>query len=201
MFAAVLAGGRGKRLGGVEKGLLKIGGRKIIEYILEALKDFDTVIVCRDEEQSDLYSKYSLTITDILEGMGPLGGIHAALMHFKKPVLVVSSDMPFLNSTVCKTLYMECENADAVIPKWPDGKLEPTLASYSTSLIPEIERCYETGKKKVLKAVEGLKRVKFYPIEELKKFDRELLTFMNINTSEDLKRAEEIRKKRNLGSV
>ena len=197
MFAAVLAGGRGRRLGGVEKGLLKVGDKRIIEHILDSLREFETVIVCRNKEQSSLYSKYSTTITDILEGMGPLGGIHAALKHFKKHVLVVSSDMPFLNPKVCKTIYSECEDADAVIPKWENGRLEPTLASYSISLIPAIERCHQIGEKKVLKAIEGLERVKFYPVQELKKFDSELLTFMNINTAEDLAKAEEIRRKRN----
>ena len=196
MFAAVLAGGRGTRLGGVEKPLLKVGRRRIIEYILGSLKEFEVVIVCRDELQRKLYSKYGATITDILKGMGPLGGIHAALKHFNKHILAVSADMPFLSPEICKTLYDECKNSDAVIPRWEDGKLEPTLAAYSPKLIPEIERCHREGKRKVLKAVEGLEKVKFYPVERLRRFDEELLTFMNINTPEDLEEAEKIRGKR-----
>jgi molybdopterin-guanine dinucleotide biosynthesis protein A len=195
VFAAILAGGQGSRLGGVEKGLLKIGGKRVIEYVLHALEDFERVIVCRDEGQSLLYSRYAPTITDILKGLGPLSGIHSALLYFNKPVLIVSSDMPFLNPRVCKVIYRECWNADAVIPRWEDGKLEPTFAAYSTKLIPEIERCFELGEKKVIKAIEKLRKVKFYPVEKLKPYDERLLTFFNVNTPQDLNRAEEIRKK------
>jgi molybdopterin-guanine dinucleotide biosynthesis protein A len=201
VFAAVLVGGRGRRLGGVEKALMRIGNKKIIEHILESLKEFDCVIVCRDEEQSSIYSKYESTITDILKGMGPLGGIHAALKHFNETVLVVSSDMPFLNPEVCRRIYDECWDADAVIPVWNDGRLEPTFASYSPKLIPEIERCFKSGEKKVLKAIEGLERVKYYPVEKLRRFDKDLLSFMNVNTGDDLAKAEEIRRKKDLGSV
>lgn len=196
MFAAILAGGKGRRLGGVEKGILKVGGKRIIEYILESLEDFEKVIVCRDEDQSKLYSKFDSTITDILKGMGPLGGIHAALSHFNDNVLVVSTDMPFLNRKVCKVLYEECRNANAVIPMWEDGKFEPTLATYSTKVKPEIERCYRLKERRVIKAIERLDGVKYYPIEKFRKYDKELLTFMNINTPQDLEKAEKIMAKR-----
>ncbi|RLI84465.1 molybdenum cofactor guanylyltransferase [Archaeoglobales archaeon] len=196
MFAAILAGGKGRRLGGVEKGILKVGGKRIIEYILESLEDFEKVIVCRDEDQSKLYSKFDSTITDILKGMGPLGGIHAALSHFNDNVLVVSTDMPFLNREVCKVLYEECRNANAVIPMWEDGKFEPTLATYSTKVKPEIERCYRLKERRVIKAIERLDGVKYYPIEKFRKYDKELLTFMNINTPQDLEKAEKIMAKR-----
>ncbi len=192
MFAAILAGGKGRRLGGVEKGLLKVGGKRIIERVLYSLRDFENVIVCRDEHQSRLYSTYASTITDILEGMGPLGGIHAALEHFKSNVLVVSVDMPFLNHNICRILYEECTNATAVIPRWEDGRFEPTLACYSVKVKEGIERCYRLKEKRVIKAIEDLDGVKYYPVERLKRYDKDLLTFMNINTPEDLKRAEKI---------
>jgi molybdopterin-guanine dinucleotide biosynthesis protein A len=192
VFAAILAGGRGRRFGGVEKGLLKVGKKRIIEYILESLKDFENVIVCRDENQSKLYSDYTKTITDTLKGIGPLGGIHAALSHFNRNVLVVSSDMPFLNREICQLLYEECKNASAVLPAWKDGRLEPTLAVYSTKVKPGIERCYRLREKRVIKAIEDLDGVKYYPVEKLRKYDKELLTFMNVNTPEDLERAEKI---------
>ncbi len=201
MFAAILAGGKGRRLGGVEKGLLKVGGKRIIERILYSLRDFESVIVCRDEHQSKLYSVYASTITDTLEGMGPLGGIHAALEHFKRNVLVVSVDMPFLNRDVCRVLYEECRNANAVIPMWGDGKLEPTLASYSVKVKPGIEMCYRLKEKRVIKAIENLDGVKYYSVEKLRKYDKELLTFMNINTLGDLERAKKIIAEGKVGKI
>ena len=99
MNAAILVGGAGRRLGGVEKGRLVICGKTVVERILDTLQGFDTVIVCRDEEQATKYREWDV-IVDEFRGMGPLAGIHAALKHFGDSTLVVAADMPFLRREV-----------------------------------------------------------------------------------------------------
>jgi molybdopterin-guanine dinucleotide biosynthesis protein A len=194
VFAAILAGGRGARLSGVEKGFIEIGEKKVIEYIIEALRTFEKVIVCRDEEQAEKYEGLGCeVICDILKNMGPLGGIHAALNYFKRPVVITCVDMPFIVGDVCTLLYRECvKGYDAVVPVWPDGRFEPTFSAYSPALIVEIEKSYVRGERKVIMPLKRLKNVKFYPIDELRSFDPELISFTNINTPEDLKKAEEL---------
>ncbi len=192
MNVAILAGGRGRRLGGVEKGLVEIGGRKIIEIILDSLKDFNSVIVCRDEEQAKLYSVFGEVTVDIYRGMGPLAGIHSALSYFSEEMVVVGADMPFVSSEVCRYLLSQCRGVFAVVPVWGDGRFEPTLSAYSPHILSEVEECLRRGDRKVICAFERLGNVKYISVDELRKFDASLLTFFNINTPEDLKLAERI---------
>lgn len=194
MNAAILVGGAGRRLGGVEKGKLVICGKTVVERLLNTLRDFNTVIVCRDEEQAGKYGEFKNVIVDEFRGMGPLAGIHAALKHFGDSVLVVAADMPFLRREVALTLWEERvrSDADALIPVWGCGKMEPLLAVYSSKTLPEIEKSLEKGETKVLAPIMRLEKVIFYGIERLKDVDEKLVSFFNINTPDDLKRADEL---------
>ena len=194
MNAAILVGGTGRRLGGVEKGKLIICGKTVVERIIDSLKDFDTVIVCRDEEQAGKYEEFENVIVDEFRGMGPLAGIHAALKHFGDSTLVVATDMPFLRRDVALRLWEERvkTNADALIPVWDNGKMEPLLAVYSAEALFEIEKSLKLGETKVLAPIMRLEKVIFYSIERLRDVDEKLISFFNINTPQDLKRADEL---------
>ncbi len=188
---AVLIGGRGRRVGR-EKTEIKVCGKKLIEIAIKKFKDFELVFVCRDEEQAERLSKiYDVEfIHDIYRNYGAISGIHAALNYFES-CIVTAIDMPFIKKEVVKHLYREgCKlQCDALIPmhKYP----EPLLAYYSSSSLPEIERSIKSGEKKVLAPFKRLNTV-FYPVEKLRKFDKHLISFFNINTIKDLERAEEL---------
>lgn len=198
---AVLAGGSGSRLGGIDKGLMKIRGLTLIERLMGTLKGFDTVIVCRDEKEQEYYTKYAKVIEDDFEGVGPLAGIHAALKHFKEPILVVGVDMPFVRREVFEHLMREFsreDSSEALIPVWEDGKTEPLLACYNYKIIDRIERNLKRGDKKILNALD-MDRVNLYPVERLKDYDEYLISFANINTPEDIEKVEEICSQIDLG--
>jgi molybdopterin-guanine dinucleotide biosynthesis protein A len=99
--------------------------------------------------------------------------------------------MPFVKPEIVQHLFSVGEKmgCDALIPKhrYP----EPLLAYYSKRSLHEIETAIKRGIRKILDAYENLNTV-FYPVENLRKFDMELLSFFNINTPEDLRRAEEL---------
>lgn len=188
----ILAGGSGSRMGGVEKGLLEINSTPVIKILVKELKDYEIVTVCRDKEQGRLYSAYSNVTFDHFKGMGPLAGIHAALRYFKDSVLIVGVDMPFIKKDVANMLLEEFSkhrNADSLIPVWKDGKKEPLLACYSYRAINGIESSLERGERKIIKA---LNRTVFYPVENLRVVDNELISFINLNTLEDLKKVRKI---------
>lgn len=193
MNAAILVGGAGRRLGGVEKGKLVICGKTVVERILSSLEDFNIVVVCRDEEQAVKYQDWNVVV-DEFRGMGPLAGIHAALKYFGDSTLVVATDMPFLRRKVALRLWEERDrtDADALIPVWNSGKMEPLLAVYSSTALSEIERSLKSGETKVLTPIMRLEKVIFYSIEKLRDVDEKLVSFFNINTPEDLKRADEL---------
>ena len=79
--AAILAGGKSRRMGR-DKAMLRVCGKTFLERVIEALRDFEFVIVCRDSKQIEEYRKIfdlNCFIEDTIKDFGPLAGIHAAL--------------------------------------------------------------------------------------------------------------------------
>jgi len=187
---SILTGGRGRRMGFSEKPLLKICGKRIIERIVEELKDLRIFIVCR-KDNAEIYKKFGEVIIDELE-LGPIGGIYTALR--KGSTVVIGGDMPFVKAEVVKFLHDEGikKGCDALIPIWSDGKKEPLLAYYSSSAIEAFGGAISEKKLKIMNAVEKMKKVEFISVETIRTFDENLVSFFNVNTLKDLKRAEEI---------
>ncbi|MFC1930462.1 molybdenum cofactor guanylyltransferase, partial [Chloroflexota bacterium] len=106
--------------------------------------------------------------------------------------LFTACDMPFLNVELLQYMVEQCREYDVVIPR--SGKnVEPLHAVYSKDCIPAIEKLWELGKAKVLDIL-AMTRVKYIEEKELDKFDPRRLSFLNINTREDLNRATSLLK-------
>ena len=200
MKLAVLMGGRGRRIG-VEKPELTICGKKLIEIAIEKYSDYDPVFVCRDHSQAKKYAEnFGINcICDFYRDSGPLAGIHAALKH-NGNTAVVAIDMPFVKRELLEFVFekgveLDC---DALIPKHRFA--EPLLAYYSERSVSEIERAIEMGEKRIIVPLTRLRAI-FYPADELRKFDKALVSFFNINTPEDLAKAEEICSRIHLGEL
>jgi len=183
---AILVGGRGGRIG-KEKGFLRLCGRTFVEILAERFSDCKLFFVCRDDVQAESYSKFGEVLIDCVKDFGPLAGICSALRRCNDKVLILAVDMPLVKREIAEVLYNSCIDVDAVVPTWKDGKLEPLLACYSKSALKVIERCIEMGERRVHKAIRGMRTI-YYPVEELRKFDRELLSFFNVNSVEDYER-------------
>jgi len=188
---AILVGGKGKRMGYVEKSQIRICGKKLIDIILEKFKDWNVVLVCRDEKQTDLFE--TKCIVDKIKNFGPLAGIYAALEYFGDYTAVIATDMPFVKEKIVRILYKKALElgASALIP-YKKGQFEPLLAVYSPSVMGEIERSFNINERKILNPIFRCDRVFLYDIECFRKFDKNLLSFFNINSPEDLKRAEDL---------
>jgi len=188
---AILVGGRGKRLGYVEKSQLRICGRKLVEILLGKFRGWNTVLVCRDEEQTKLFE--CECVTDKIKNFGPLSGIYAALEHFGDYTAVIATDMPFVKERIVRILYEKALElkADALIP-YGMGRFEPLLAVYSPGVMKEIEKSFRANERKILNPIFRCDRVFLYDIECFRKFDKDLVSLFNVNTLEDLKRAEEL---------
>lgn len=195
--AIVLAGGKGKRMGMIEKTLLEFEGKTILERLLESLfRVVDEVILSvRDRTQEQTFrsalekfpSREIRFCFDTLEDAGPLEGIRAGLLESRSEyAFVCAGDMPFVNSRVVDLLFEKADRHDAALPRWEDGKYEPLHAVYSKKMIPEIEKIFEKGRRSVLTPVFEMKDVVFVEMAEIRKIDPALRTFANINTVEDL---------------
>jgi len=180
---AVLVGGRGGRIGR-DKGLLEVCGRRFIEVIVEEMKGCNILIVCRDREQAKIYSRFGRTAVDVYSGCGPIAGIYTALVEFKDSTAVVPVDCPLVKRGILEYLTELCSGYDAAVPIWGDGRLEPLIACYSYRSAEKIRRSIEAGERRVYVALRRM-RTRFVPVDVLRKFDRDLRSFINVNTWED----------------
>ncbi|AKB48123.1 Molybdopterin-guanine dinucleotide biosynthesis protein [Methanosarcina sp. Kolksee] len=201
--AIVLAGGRGRRMGTVEKALLEFEGKTIIERLLESLfRVVDEVILSfRDKKQEEkfrpVFEKFPAReirfCFDTLEDAGPLEGIRAGLLESRGEYsFVCAGDMPFVNSNVVDLLFEKANGHDAALPKREDEKFEPLHAVYSKKMIPEIEKAFENGRCSVLTPVFEMKDVVFVEVSEIREIDPELRTLANINTADEMQRIIEL---------
>jgi molybdenum cofactor guanylyltransferase len=195
--AVVLAGGRGRRMGIVEKALLEFEGKTILERLLESLfRSVDEVILSvRDKNQEEKFrpvlekfpAREICFCFDTLEDAGPLEGIRAGLLESRAEYsFVCAGDMPFVNSRVVDLLFEKASGHDAALPRWGERMFEPLHAVYSKQLIPEIEKTFEKGRCSVLTPVFEMKDVVLVEVSEIRELDPELRTFANINTIEDM---------------
>lgn len=186
MNCYVLAGGKSSRMG-VEKGLIKIHHKYLIEYIVDKLKPlFKEVIIIANNVD---YSKLGLkVIPDQVKDSGPAGGIYTALLHSTtEHNFMVSCDMPFITSKAAEYIISRSHNHQIVVPVH-HGNFEPLFAVYSRS-------CAVQWKQEMDKGVFKLQNImtKFNTLELI--IDDEPLfnedTFTNINTKQDLETAIE----------
>ena len=192
---AILSGGKSSRMG-TDKALLPIEGKTMIEHIIAQVKDIgDEVIVITNTPEG--YKFLNLPIfTDVIPDKGALGGLYTAIDAASHPyTLILACDMPFLNQGLLRYMISLAPEADAVIPKIaaPDGEkkksgmAEPLRAIYSKACLAPIRKCIDEDNLKMIAFFKDVK-LRWIDEEEIRKFDAELVTFMNANTPEEFER-------------
>jgi molybdopterin-guanine dinucleotide biosynthesis protein A len=194
--ALILAGGRGSRLGFREKALIEVKGRPLIAFVIEKLdRSVDEIIISvRDEAQSNLLKTIFPNLRyacDKYENTGPLAGILSGLSICKyEYCFIAACDMPFINENAVHFLFDECRDHDAAIPQWSDGSFEPLHAVYNcNSMIKETKKSLDNNETTILAPISRM-NVNYVPIEDIRKIDPDLTTFMNINTYEDIEKID-----------
>ena len=134
----ILAGGKSTRMG-TNKSLLRIGGKTIIEHVVNLMKDlFNELILITN--QQDEFSFLNLTmLEDIYKNAGPLAGIHSALVHTQtEKNFIISCDMPLMSTDVIKYL-VEYPTEKPITIARADGFIQQLCGVYYKSLVPFIE--------------------------------------------------------------
>jgi len=189
MDALILSGGGSRRMGGLVKALLTLRGRPFIELIIEILAPLvESVIVSTNEP--DLYRRLGVRIvTDGEEGRGPLMGIRTGLQASDADAcFVVAADAPLLQPALVRAISARARDGDAVVPLWR-GEIEPLCALYSRRCLPAIERTLDRGR---VVSFFPLVRVCYVSEDMVRAADPEGLSFINVNTPEDLERLRAI---------
>lgn len=201
--ALILAGGKSRRMKG-NKSLIKLGDKPLLLHVTEKILGLagEIVVVIG---KNDVLRKYAAilpsTVTilsDVVEGKGPLAGILTGMQNMHSEYAVVlPSDSPFIEKEALKHLFDKAWGADAAIPRWPNGYIEPLHAVYKiSSAVTAAETALRKEELLILDMIKRLKKVVYVSTDNLRKFDRELVTFFNINRQEDLRTATEILKSR-----
>lgn len=166
---------------------MEIKGKKIIERISEVLKEiFSEVIIVTNTPLEYAFIDARIA-SDIYIQKGSLGGIYTGLFYSTYfHAMVVACDMPFLKKEVIEYLIKRIDNNDVIIPRLRDG-YHPLHAIYSRRCLPFIERLISRND---LKIINFFKRVRVVEVEEeeIIHLDPELISFLNLNTPEDLKK-------------
>jgi molybdenum cofactor guanylyltransferase len=187
--AAILAGGRARRLGGRDKSRLLVGGRTILARQLDVLGRVAArvVIVAND---ADAFADAGVPVLpDAAPGGGSLGGIYTALVDAGGPVLVLACDMPFVTAPFLAHVIEAGREADLAIPRGPDG-YQPLCAHYGPACAGPLRHRLEQGALKVVDLMADV-RVREIGPEEIAPFDPDGLLLLNVNTADDLARAEQ----------
>lgn len=129
---------------------------------------------------------------DTVPGLGALGGILTAVRMAPAPVVVVAWDMPFVPAGLIRELADTLRNADAVLPEseGPRG-LEPLCAAYGPAVAPAIERALARGDRRAIAFHDDVVLHRM-PLGQVARHGPPARSFFNVNTPEDLERAEEL---------
>ena len=188
----ILSGGLNTRFNGQNKAYIRVGQKRILDRLYDVFSDlFDEIILVTNHPLQFL--DWDLTIvTDIFSTRSSLTGIHAGLFHMQNPFAFFSAcDTPFLQKELVEFLVEQIENnTDIIMPQTAAG-FEPLCAIYSKRCLRQAEQHLKENKFKIQWAFRG-HRIKHIPESQLIQKDPDLISFFNINTPEDLTRAEEM---------
>jgi len=197
----ILAGGFSRRFG-QDKGLIDLAGKPLILHVIDRVYKVvdETVVVVNSSVQKEtfesLLGRKANVVVDKYEAQSPLVGALTGFESVKgKYSLLLPCDTPFISIKVAQFLLEICVNKGAAIPRWPSGYIEPLQAAYQTKLaLAAAKKALEQGKLDLRSMIACLMGARYVSTMVLRQMDPKLLTFFNINTPEDLKRAESLLK-------
>jgi len=180
----VLAGGQGRRMGTVDKGLQLLRGKPMVAAVIERLAPQVDEILINANQNLDAYARFGhRVVPDAIGGFaGPLAGLHAGLSMAKHPlVLTVPCDSPFLPADLYARLAKELGKNDLAVAK-TGSQPHPVFALVRASVAANLEKFLSGGGRKIDAWYASLDVVEVA-------FDDEADAFRNINTREELNQA------------
>lgn len=196
VFAVVLAGGKGTRMGGVEKGLLDLGGRPLIAHVLERLAPQVGRVAINANRELERHAAFGLPVLEdtVPDFAGPLAGILAGLEWAEREgaraIVTAAADTPFLPRDLRTGLELACvaSEVDLALAASPDGSgkvwRHPTFGIWPVRLKDDLAEALAEGTRKIVRWTDRHGAATAV-------FDHDGADpFFNINTPEDLALAE-----------
>ena len=189
---AIIAGGQSRRMGR-DKAFVELGGKALIERVIERSADLgqaETILITNKPTE---YAHLGLPMHgDILPDKGSLGGIYTALMKASsQSVLVLACDMPFVNRSLLRFMIEQMdENTDIVVPR-VDGYPQGLHAIYKKTCIAPIAEQLAANRLKIIRFYDQM-RVRYLDEADYAAFDPQGRSFANLNTPQELAEAERL---------
>ncbi|OAM52297.1 molybdenum cofactor guanylyltransferase MobA [Methylovorus sp. MM2] len=179
----ILAGGKGSRMGGVDKGWVIFNQKPMIAHVIQRLAvQVDHVMISANREIERYQTLgYPVIEDDMPDFSGPLAGVHQGMLSSKDAyILTVPCDAPLLPNNLADRLMdaLTRHDADLAVAKTGD-QLQPVFCLYRRHLIPSLETYLNNGGRKVETWQNSLQYVTVA-------FDDNLRAFSNINTKDEL---------------
>ncbi|WP_238883779.1 molybdenum cofactor guanylyltransferase [Clostridium sp. YIM B02551] len=178
----ILAGGKNTRMG-VDKAFLEIDGVKFIDRILSVYKKiFSEIIIITNTPE-----KYKVTgvkiYRDLICGKGSLGGLYTGILKSQNDyAFITACDMPYPNKDLVEYIA-SIKEYDAVVPLIKE-RYHPLFAMYSKKSIEIIESQLKANNLRIQEIFQKL-NVRKINENEIMKFDRMMLSLLNINTPQE----------------
>lgn len=185
----VLAGGRGSRMGGQDKGLQTLQGRPLAQHVMERLQPQVGLLLINANRNVDAYAALGAPVVQDSEPdfPGPLAGLLAGLRAARTPWLVCAPcDAPLLPTDLMERLAAQIGDAAVALPCSPDGQLQPLFSLLRCELHTDLAAALARGERKV----QGWLRAQPHVLVA---FDRpgDERAFLNINSSAELQALQE----------
>jgi molybdopterin-guanine dinucleotide biosynthesis protein A len=193
----ILAGGSAIRLGGVRKGLLPVGGRRIVDRVAGALaRASDEILLVANDPEASGWLPGVRVVPDARRGpSASIVGLESGLAAAGTAVLVVAWDMPFVpGALLCRLRQLGEAGAsalDAVVPRGATadgaerGRPEPLCAYYAARCAAAVARRLDRGDHRLTALLDDL-RVRYVDAPDLAAYGDPDVLFANVNTRDDL---------------
>ena len=182
----LLAGGLGRRMGGVDKGLVAFDDRPLAAHALDRLAPQVDELLINANQNLAAWQSFGFAVfgDDIPGHAGPLAGLHAALKRAAHELVVtVPCDAPFFPADLVSRLLQALHDTDAELAVAKAlGRLHPVFCLCRREHLLHLDAYLARGERRVERWYAGLHAVEVA-------FDDEPTAFLNLNTQEDLARA------------
>jgi molybdopterin-guanine dinucleotide biosynthesis protein A len=179
----ILAGGKSRRMGGVDKGLLDFLGKPMVAHVIQRLAPQVDEVLINANREVERYKTFGYPVIedDIAGFAGPLAGLHKGMLVAKQPyVLMVPCDSPRLPMNLTQRLMRGLIERDADVAVARTGmQAHPVFCLCRKTLLPNLEEFLQNGGRKIDAWYGALE------VAEIA-FDDNAQAFANINTPEEL---------------
>ncbi len=148
----ILAGGQASRMGGKDKGLIELNQKPLIEHVIKRLSPQTPRILINANRNQDAYSKFGFVFSDQFKDFpGPMGGIHAGLMHAETDwVGFVPCDSPQINTDLVERFCQAVKEDSDILVAHDGDHQQPVFTLYHKRVLPKLTAFLERGDRKII---------------------------------------------------